>query len=80
MFKMDGDSDQYADEAKYFTESRLLQRDVEIIMEGVSNANILGTIKHPVSYILMYLWILFLIWWHPDHYEKDKLHRSIKLF
>ena len=49
MFKMDGDPDQYADEAKYFTESRLLQRDVEIVMEGVSNANILGTIVHPVS-------------------------------
>ena len=51
MFKMDGEPDQYADEAKYFTESRLLQRDVEIIMEGVSNTNILGTIVHPVSNI-----------------------------
>ena len=48
MFKVDGDSDQFAEEAKYFTESRLLQRDVEIVLEGVSNANILGTIIHPV--------------------------------
>ena len=46
---MDGDPDAFAEEAKYFTESRLLQRDVEIILEGVSNANILGTIIHPVS-------------------------------
>ncbi|KAF6035658.1 SND1 [Bugula neritina] len=34
-------------EAKYFVESRLLQRDVEIILEGVSNANLLGTVLHP---------------------------------
>ncbi len=49
MFKVDGKADDYAEEAKYFTESRLLQRDVEIILEGVSNANVLGTIIHPVS-------------------------------
>ncbi len=52
MFKMDGGPEEFADEAKYYTESRLLQRDVEIILEGVSNANILGTIIHPVSFVL----------------------------
>ena len=53
MFKQDESGQQmaepYAEEAKYFTESRLLQRDVKIIMESVSNANILGTVLHPVS-------------------------------
>lgn len=52
MFKREEDKEvpeQFADEAKYFTESRLLQRDVKIILEGVSNTNFLGTIQHPVS-------------------------------
>lgn len=53
MFKLgeDGTSqtpEPYAEEAKYFTESRLLQRDVEIILESVSNQNYLGSILHPV--------------------------------
>ena len=30
-------------------EGRLLHRDVKIIMKSVSNANILGTVLHPVS-------------------------------
>ncbi|ESO85752.1 hypothetical protein LOTGIDRAFT_235720 [Lottia gigantea] len=47
MFKQDGTSDPFAAEARYFTESRLLQRDVQIILEGVSNANLLGTVIHP---------------------------------
>ncbi|XP_067676667.1 staphylococcal nuclease domain-containing protein 1-like [Haliotis asinina] len=37
----------YAEEAKFFTECRLLQRDVHIILEGVSNMNLLGTVIHP---------------------------------
>ena len=53
MFKQDDSGTQvaepFAEEAKYFTESRLLQREVKIIMEGVSNQNILGTVLHPVS-------------------------------
>ena len=52
MFKQDDSGQQvaepFADEAKYFTESRLLQREVKIIMESVSNQNILGTVLHPV--------------------------------
>ncbi|XP_077528876.1 staphylococcal nuclease domain-containing protein 1 [Haemaphysalis longicornis] len=38
---------QYADEAKYFTESRLLQRDVEVVLEGATNQNFVGTVLHP---------------------------------
>lgn len=60
MFKQDETGQQvaepFAEEAKYFTESRLLQREVKIIMEGVSNANILGTVLHPVSTCYMSSW------------------------
>lgn len=37
----------FAAEAKFFTESRLLQRDVQIIMESCPNQIMLGTILHP---------------------------------
>ncbi|XP_076334684.1 staphylococcal nuclease domain-containing protein 1-like isoform X2 [Tachypleus tridentatus] len=51
-FKMgeDGQSqvaEPFADEAKFFTECRLLQREVEVILESVSNQNFLGSILHP---------------------------------
>lgn len=53
MFKTDESGQQvaepFAEECKYFTESRLLQRDVQIVLEGVSNQNLLGTVLHPVS-------------------------------
>ncbi|VEN51950.1 unnamed protein product [Callosobruchus maculatus] len=38
---------EYAEEARYFVEVRLLQRDVEIILESVNNNNFIGTIVHP---------------------------------
>ncbi|XP_053623818.1 staphylococcal nuclease domain-containing protein 1 [Plodia interpunctella] len=47
MVKQDGDSEPFADEARYFVESRLLQKDVEVILESVNNANFVGTILHP---------------------------------
>lgn len=37
----------YAEEARYFVEIRLLQRDVEVILESVNNNNFVGTILHP---------------------------------
>uniref|UniRef100_A0A1W7R9I0 Staphylococcal nuclease domain-containing protein 1 n=1 Tax=Hadrurus spadix TaxID=141984 RepID=A0A1W7R9I0_9SCOR len=40
-------TDPLALEAKFFTESRLLHRDVEIILESISNQNFLGTVLHP---------------------------------
>jgi len=43
-----------AEEAKFFTESRLLHRDVEIILESVNNNNYVGTIIHPVSLAISY--------------------------
>uniref|UniRef100_A0A8D0HRC1 Staphylococcal nuclease and tudor domain containing 1 n=1 Tax=Sphenodon punctatus TaxID=8508 RepID=A0A8D0HRC1_SPHPU len=39
--------EQFAAEAKFYTESRLLQRDVQIVLESCHNQNILGTILHP---------------------------------
>ena len=52
MFKQDDSGKQvpepFTEEAKFFTEVRLLQRDVQIILEGVSNQNLLGTVLHPV--------------------------------
>ncbi|XP_076287383.1 staphylococcal nuclease domain-containing protein 1 [Lasioglossum baleicum] len=39
--------DPYADEARYFVESRLLHRDVEIVLESVNNNNFIGSILHP---------------------------------
>ncbi|GFT29562.1 staphylococcal nuclease domain-containing protein 1 [Nephila pilipes] len=37
----------FAEEAKFYSECRLLQRDVEVLIESVSNKNFLGTIIHP---------------------------------
>lgn len=45
----------FMEEAKYFTESRLLQKDVKIILEGVSNQNLLGTVLHPNGNITEFL-------------------------
>lgn len=51
----------FAEEARYFTETRLLQRDVEVVLESVNNQNFVGSIIHPVSlnYIIIVL-LLFL--------------------
>lgn len=53
-FKLDSDGKpdqsvtvQYAEEARYFVESRLLQQEVEIVLESVNNANFVGTILFP---------------------------------
>jgi len=54
MNKREGDQEivePYAAEAKYFTDSRLLQRDIQIILEGVSNQNFLGSVVHPAGNI-----------------------------
>lgn len=37
----------FSEEARFFVESRLLQRDVEIVLESVNNANFVGTILYP---------------------------------
>ena len=62
-FKRDKDTDQevaepFAEEAKNFVESRLLQRDVRVILEGVANQSngiLLGTVLHPNGNIAEFL-------------------------
>ena len=52
-FKRDGDTEvpePFAEMAKFFTESRLLQQDVKLLIEGVSNQLVMATVIHPVSY------------------------------
>jgi len=59
MNKLDASGNQtpepFMEEAKYFTESRLMQKDVKIILEGVSNQNFLGTVLHPNGNITEFL-------------------------
>lgn len=44
-------SEPYAIEAHYFTESRLLQRDVEVVLESSSNNSFVGSVIHPLGNI-----------------------------
>ncbi|KAF1763864.1 hypothetical protein GCK72_003810 [Caenorhabditis remanei] len=43
----DSRAEPFSEEAKFFVESRLLQRDVQIILESTSNQNFVGSIVHP---------------------------------
>ncbi|XP_075991431.1 staphylococcal nuclease domain-containing protein 1 [Anticarsia gemmatalis] len=45
--RQEGASEPYAEEARFFLESKLLQKDVEVILESVNNNNFVGTILHP---------------------------------
>ena len=45
------DKEEFCDQATYFTESRLLQREVKIILESVNNKNFIGSIVHPMGNI-----------------------------
>lgn len=57
MFKRDGDTEvpePFAEMAKFFTESRLLQQDVKLLIEGVSNQLVMATVIHPVSCEMQY--------------------------
>ncbi|RDD43774.1 hypothetical protein TrispH2_003888 [Trichoplax sp. H2] len=57
-FKRDSNkevAESFAEEAKFFTESRILQRDVKVTLEGISNQNFIGTINHPNGNIAEFL-------------------------
>ena len=45
-FKQEG-PEPFADQARYFVESRLLQRDIEVILESANNTQFVGSILHP---------------------------------
>ena len=64
MFRIEAEktlAEPFAEEAKYFTEVRLLQRDVKIVLEGASNQNLLGTVLHPVSSTEFCLSVLYIL-------------------
>jgi len=42
-----GNPEPFAAESRYYTESRMLQRDVEIILETFNNNNFVGSLVHP---------------------------------
>eukprot|EP00121_Abeoforma_whisleri_P001473 Awhi_evm1s1311 len=53
-YNKDGSStntEEYFEEAKYFTEVRLLNRSVKVILQGVANQTFLGTVLHPAGNI-----------------------------
>ncbi|KAI8817141.1 uncharacterized protein EV422DRAFT_256727 [Fimicolochytrium jonesii] len=44
--------EEYGEEAKYFVESRLLQRDIKVVLEGLSsNDNFVGSVQFPAGNI-----------------------------
>lgn len=46
----------FGEEAKFFVEQRILQRDVEVVLESVSNnQNFLGSVLHPKGNIAVFL-------------------------
>lgn len=56
--KQEGVSEPFADEAKQFVDARILQRDVQIVLEGVANQSngiLLGTVLHPNGNISEFL-------------------------
>lgn len=67
-FKREADGSEtpeaFAEEAKQYVESRLLQRDVKVILEGVANQSngiLLGSILHPVIIIIFNLYFLLVL-------------------
>jgi staphylococcal nuclease domain-containing protein 1 len=60
MLKREGSSinennEPFADEAKQFVDARLLQRQVKVILDGVNNQNLVGTLLHPNGNIALHL-------------------------
>ncbi|CAF3270487.1 unnamed protein product [Rotaria socialis] len=59
MLKREGSSNEtnepFAEEAKQFVDTRLLQRQVKVILDGVNNQNLVGTLLHPNGNIALHL-------------------------
>lgn len=51
----EGKPEEFGEEAKYFVEIRLLQRDVKVVLEGAANQNIIGSVFHPAGNIAEFL-------------------------
>lgn len=45
----------FAEEARQFVDTRLLQRQVKVVLDGVNNQNLVGTLLHPNGNIALHL-------------------------
>ncbi|KAJ8666951.1 hypothetical protein QAD02_008613 [Eretmocerus hayati] len=73
-FKQDG-PEPFADQAKFFVESRLLQRDVEVILESANNTQFVGSILHPkgnIAEALLSEGFARCVDWSMNHLKTDK--------
>ncbi len=85
--RQDGQHEQFAQEAQYFTESRLLQRDVEVVLESVNNKNFVGSIIHPNGNIAEALlregfakcvdWSLKCVTGGPEKYRQAQVRMNV---
>lgn len=57
MLKREGNSviEPFAEEAKQYVETRLLQREVKVLLNGVNKQNFMGSLLHPNGNIALYL-------------------------
>ncbi|CAF1092925.1 unnamed protein product [Adineta ricciae] len=55
MIKNDGHSEPFAEQAREYVESRLLQRQVKLIVSGVNKQSLVGTVLHTNGNIALHL-------------------------
>lgn len=60
MLKREGSStneanEPFAEEAKQYVDTRLLQREVKVVLDGVNNQNLVATLLHPNGNIALHL-------------------------
>lgn len=70
----DGASAQYADEAKFYVESRLLQHDVKIVLESSTNQTFVGSVLHEkgnIAELLLKNGLAKFIDWHSRYSSVD---------
>lgn len=51
----EGKPEEFGEEAKFFVEIRLLQRDIKVVLEGTANQNVIGSVLHPRGNIAEFL-------------------------
>lgn len=57
QIKTDGDDEPFAKEAQFFVENRILQREVDVILESANNNNFVGSILHPKGTNVKYMFM-----------------------
>jgi staphylococcal nuclease domain-containing protein 1 len=85
--KTEEPAEPFAQECKYFVESRLLQRTVKILIESVNGVNFYGTVLHPagnISELLLKEGYAKIVDWNinlvknPDVYKKIQMEAQAK--